>query len=144
MGRTPGHGFLGFGWDLASLENMQPKKRPGTQKLEKLYNGNTRVLSEGRRRVFGLYCLAATSGATISCSAEMRDWVKAYSRRHGLLSYDNALRPHEGRFGRSRAAAPQPPRDAEQPGKKTEAGAADIVGLVRGARRDPHLLDRFW
>jgi hypothetical protein len=27
----------------------------GTQKLEKLYNGNTRVLPEGRRRVFGLY-----------------------------------------------------------------------------------------
>ena len=69
-------------------------------------------------------CLVAMSAASISCSAETRDWVKAYMRRHGLPTYDDALRHMKGALegqdhdGVARAAAPQAPHDAEQPAKK--------------------------
>ena len=64
------------------------------------------------------------SAASISCSAETRDWVKAYMRRHGLPTYDDALRHMKAALegqdhdGVARAAAPQAPHDAEQPAKK--------------------------
>jgi hypothetical protein len=90
------------------------------------------------------------SAASISCSTETRDWVKEYMRRHGLLTSDAALRhmraalEGQGQEAVARAAEPEALHDAEQPAKKTEAGAADIVGLLRGSRRDPHLLDGSW
>jgi hypothetical protein len=54
----------------------------------------------------------------------MRDWVKAYCHRYELPSYDDALRHMKAALegqdqdAVARAAAPQPPGDGEQPGKK--------------------------
>ena len=65
---------------------------------------------------------------SLSCSPETKIWVKAYMRRHGLPTYDDALRhmkatlegqDHDGVAG---AAAPQAPHDAEQPAKKQKLG----------------------
>ena len=79
------------------------------------------------------------SAASISCSAETRDWVKAYMRRHGLPTYDDALRHMKAALegqdhdGVARAAAPQAPHDAEQPAKKQK-----LAQLISWASFEEH------
>ena len=79
------------------------------------------------------------SAASISCSAETRDWVKAYMRRHGLPTYDDALRHMKAALegqdhdGVARAAASQAPHDAEQPAKKQK-----LAHLISWASFEEH------